>query len=181
MFDGSTDGGPTRFNRLDDIRHGCLRFGALPDVAPAEEVDALIVRDAKQPWCAWAAVVERIQPPKGVEQRVLHDILAVEYRARHTGTVSMQLWSQILHRLQKRQVARLEQARTGGSRGGNVAECVRHVMIYAAGRSRDTGVVLSRWPSYDCRPPQGSSRVQKSLAVTRRGPNRRRCSMIPAK
>src|SRR5262245_16863981 len=146
MFDGSTDSRPTRFNRLDDIRHGCFRLGALPDVAPAEEVDALIVRNAKQPRRAGTGVVERVQPPIGVEQRVLHDVLAVEYGTGHARAVFMKLWSQIPHRLQKREIARLKEARIGWPRSGNIADGVRHIMIYAAGRSGDTESFRLRGP-----------------------------------
>src|SRR5256885_17039242 len=95
MLDRPAHSLPGRLGGLDDIGHGDFRLRAAPDLATAQEVDALIVRDAKQPRTDWPPVVERVELAVGLEQRILHHVLTIEAGAGHPGAVSVQLWAQI--------------------------------------------------------------------------------------
>ena len=58
-----------------------------------------------------AAFVERVQLAVGLEQRLLHDVFAVQHRAGHPRAVPVQARPERGHRFQERLVARVEETR----------------------------------------------------------------------
>jgi len=70
-----------RMDRCDRVvRHG-FRLRLLPNFLAAQEIDASIVCDPEQPGRQGTLIVERIELPIRLEQRVLNDILSVQHRA----------------------------------------------------------------------------------------------------
>ena len=55
--------------------------------------------------------VERVQLAVGLEQRLLHDVFAVQHRAGHPRAVPVQARPELRHRFQERLVAGVEEAR----------------------------------------------------------------------
>src|SRR3954447_11561365 len=78
--------GVGRGNSLD----GGVCLGLLSNSALPQKVDAAIVRDAKEPCLERPSVVEGVESSIGVEERFLHDVLAIGNRAGHSRTISMQ-------------------------------------------------------------------------------------------
>src|SRR6202022_3660885 len=85
----------------DDVRHGYGRrfdvFGERNDRVPgpvAQEIEARVVGDAKQP------ALEIIHPGalgsrvKGLDEGILQYILAIDRRSRHARAVAMKAWPQ---------------------------------------------------------------------------------------
>jgi hypothetical protein len=123
---------PGRVDGRDRVRFQGGGFGLLSNSPTAQEVDTPIVRNPEQPRRKRTLVVEGVQLPVRVKQRVLDDILAVERRSGHSRTVTMQAWPEVGNRFQERQVARLE-----GTGGVNVGTNL-HNDVYAAGGPGDT-------------------------------------------
>ncbi len=109
-LDGPIEGSARGLHRLNQVGFDSGRLGLLADLASAQKIDAVIVGDAKQPRPERPAVVECVQFAKGVEQRLLHDVFAVENRAGHAGAVTVQLRAQVRDRLQEFGVPRLKEA-----------------------------------------------------------------------
>ena len=97
-------------NGLNQVRHGGARLGLYASAAAAQKIDAMVVRDPKQPRLKRPAVVKGVKFAIGVEQRLLHDVFAVENRAGHAGAVAVQPRAQMRDRLQEIGVPRLKKA-----------------------------------------------------------------------
>ena len=105
MLDGRADGRPNRVVGIDEVRlcHHGFRLDA--DTAAPQKIDALIVRDAKEPRRERAAVVEGFEAAIGAKKRVLNHIFAIRDRAGHPGTVSVQAGPKRDDRFQKCQIS----------------------------------------------------------------------------
>ena len=106
MFDGATECRAHRLDRLDDRRRidAGLRLRLLSNAAPAQDVNAAVVRDAEQPGLERPRVVERVELSIGVEQGFLHDVLAFGHRSHHPRAVSVQARAQRADSLEEREV-----------------------------------------------------------------------------
>jgi hypothetical protein len=113
VLDRACDTRTDHLDRRNGIGHDRLGLGASSDAATTQEVDTLVVRDAEQPGLECAAILERVQFSIRLEQRVLHDVLAIEDRAGHARTVSVQAGPQMPDRLEEREVSRLVQTSVG--------------------------------------------------------------------
>ena len=74
---------PLRIGRDDRVRHGGFGFSCATDAASPEKINALVVRDAKQPRSQRLRVIECLKLPVGVKKGVLNDVLAIENGADH--------------------------------------------------------------------------------------------------
>jgi len=110
VLERPADARPDCLGGVDEVRRcdGLLR--AASGVAAAQEVDALIVRDAEEPGSQRPAVVVRVESAVGLEQRILHHVFAVEHRTGHPGAVAVQLRPQIADGLEEGEVPSLEHA-----------------------------------------------------------------------
>ena len=132
MLDRASDFWPRRLGRCDPLRFRRGLLGAFANLPATEEVDASVVRDAEEPRANRPCIVEAVQLPVGLKERVLHDVLPIQHRARHAGAVSMQAGAQMRDRFEEGYISCLEL--TGGDwLGGGV-----HTEIYAAKYGRDT-------------------------------------------
>ena len=77
MFDGPVETRTRRLFRVDDVGLHRDGFGLLTHLAAAQEIDAPVVRDLKQPRLQRACVVERVELAVGLKKRFLDDVLAV--------------------------------------------------------------------------------------------------------
>src|SRR5256885_12211011 len=68
------------------------------------------MRDPEQPGGEGTRVVERLELATRLEQRVLHDVLAVEDRSGHPRTVAVKARPKMGHRFQKGDITRVESA-----------------------------------------------------------------------
>ncbi len=121
-----------RFDRHDRFRHIGPRLGAVPHPAAAEEVDAAVVGNPEEPGRQGAVFRQGFQLAVGLKERLLDDILAVEYRSRHAGAVAVQAGAEVANGFEERDVAGLELA-LGLDVGGSV-----HIDGYAAEAPLDT-------------------------------------------
>ena len=62
--------------------------------ARAQKIDAFVVRDAKEPALERAGVAQLADAVKGVDERVLHDVLAVARVSRHARAEAMEIRAQ---------------------------------------------------------------------------------------
>src|SRR5262245_15619585 len=131
MLDSPAQPGPGRIHGLRDRRPGGLSLCFLANAAAAQEVDAPVVRDAKQPRPQRPSIVERVQFPVGLEERLLNDVFTVEHGSGHTGAVPVKARPEIRDRFEERDVTSLELAR-------RVAREVVPDVLYAPAGSGDT-------------------------------------------
>jgi hypothetical protein len=79
MFDGGAYGGPGQFAGFDEVRRSHCGFSLLADPSAPKKIDAVIVRDAKQPRRERARVVEGVETAIGSKHSVLNHIFAIGY------------------------------------------------------------------------------------------------------
>jgi len=116
MLDGAAECRARRIVRPHAVRSVDESLRVLAHAAPAQEVDAAVVRDAEQPRLDRPRAVERLEAPVRVEQRILHHVLAVGDRARHPRAVAVEARPQVGHGGEEREVARIELAAVGRGR-----------------------------------------------------------------
>ncbi|ESY92411.1 hypothetical protein [Mesorhizobium sp. LNHC209A00] len=68
------------------------------------------MRDAEKPRPQRLPIVEQLDLAIGLEQRLLHDVLAIQRRAGHARAIAMQPGAQMRNRLQERGIAQVEHA-----------------------------------------------------------------------
>src|SRR6266700_6095693 len=105
MLDGRADSRPNRVAGIDEVRLCRHGFRLDADTAAAKKIDALIVRDAKEPRRERSAVVEGLEAAIGAKNGVLNHIFAIRDRPGHAGTVSVQLGPQLADRFQEREIS----------------------------------------------------------------------------
>src|SRR5258708_965098 len=90
------------------LNSGCL--GLVANAAFPQEVDTAIMRDSEQPGTQGTTVVIDLQLPIALEQRLLHDVLAIQDRTGYARAVTMQPRTEVSDRFQKGDVTRLKEA-----------------------------------------------------------------------
>ena len=83
MLDRASEIRADRIGRRNEVGRHRRRLGFHLNAAPAQKIDAAIVGDAEQPRRQRPLVVEGVELAIGLEQRLLHDVLAVEHRSGH--------------------------------------------------------------------------------------------------
>ena len=81
-------------NRIGDHGHILVANEPLVPRTAAQEIEGGVMDDAKQPTLD---VADRRRPWKsldGLQQRLLHDVLAVDAGAHHARAIAMQFWPQ---------------------------------------------------------------------------------------
>jgi len=108
MLDGTPETQRWGFDRVHHVWDHRYEFGFDSNPAFPQEIDAAIMGDAEQPRLERPAVVKLVELSISLEQRLLHNIFTVHYRARHAGAVAVQARTKLRYSLQERQVACFE-------------------------------------------------------------------------
>lgn len=108
MLDGLVERRADRLDWRSGIWFGDGCLSLLTNPASSQKVDAPIVSDPEQPGRQRTRIVVRIQFSIGLKEGFLDDILAVEDRSCHAGTVAVEARSKMSNRLEKCQIPPLE-------------------------------------------------------------------------
>ena len=98
-----------RLHGQDEIVFHEVRFRTLARCAFPDEVDATIMRNAKQPPTQRTRIIQQVELAIGLEQRLLHDILAIHDRAGHARAITMKRYAPLCYGLQERGVAGIKE------------------------------------------------------------------------
>src|SRR3954468_15771800 len=98
-----------RLDRQDNLILGKIGLRPLAGLAFPDKIDATIMGDPEEPGTQSPRIVKRIDLPVGLEQRLLHDVFAIEHRSGHARAIAMQAQAQMRQRFEESGVAHIEE------------------------------------------------------------------------
>jgi hypothetical protein len=135
-LDGAVDLPTRSFDRQNQFGARGGSLGLLPDLPPAEKIDAAIVDDPEQPRLERPAVVKSVELAIGVEHGLLHHVFAIQRRAGHARAVAVQPRAEAPDGFEKCNVPRRKEA--GGVEITLEVGLGFHIDLYAGERRWDT-------------------------------------------
>src|SRR3984957_2369884 len=81
-------------DRIGDVRGGVDRFGHA-HLAAAEQVERAVMSNPEQPGPKWRRLLQILQRHESPDERVLHDVLAVDDRSHEACAVTVQIGPQL--------------------------------------------------------------------------------------